>query len=264
MEYNSGLIEGQRKDDFLGGTIPYEVRLESGDWTPYLPPEEWQKNKVIDTMACVTFSALNSVETQYKFLMGKDRNFSDRFTARMSGTTTDGNWLFRVADSMRRDGLVEENDWPFPQNYTWDEYYATPPIEIVNKARTFLNDFVIQYEWVDVTRESLEKHLKHAPIQVTIPGHAVLNFWRKEDVQKYFDSYEPFIKERKEPFVSAMKIVLTRKNLMTKEEVEIWYEILDINDPDGSGRAYWVGKPSLAFAKEFAKNKAAALEALLT
>ena len=44
-------------------------------------------------------------------------------------------------------------------------------------------------------------------------------------------------------------------NTMTKEEVALWYEILDINDPDGSGHLYWEGKPSYNFAKEFAKNK---------
>lgn len=52
-------------------------------------------------------------------------------------------------------------------------------------------------------------------------------------------------------------------DLMTEEVVEMLYEILDINDPDGSGRKYWTGKPIAAFLKEFAKNKAAALELLI-
>lgn len=137
---NYGLLTGKRQNDYLGGTLPYEVRNESGDWTAYLPLGEWQANSHVDTMACVTFSALNSIETQYKFLTGQDRNFSDRFTARMSGTTSQGNWLFRVADSIRRDGLVDEAAWPSPADFTWDSYYATPPIEIINQASIFLTN----------------------------------------------------------------------------------------------------------------------------
>jgi hypothetical protein len=247
---NYGLIEGQRKDDYLGGTLPYEVRLESGDWTPYLPKGEWQYKNGVDTMACVTFSALNAIETQYKFLTGTERNFSDRFTARMSGTTSEGNYLFRVTDSIRRDGLVDESVWPSPENFTWETYYTTPPIEVINQARTFLDDFVVQYEWIDVTRDSLIHHLKHSPIQVTIPGHAILNFYTTADVQKYFDSYEPFIKERTEPFVSAMKIVLTRKiTLMTKDEVRNLYRLAFYREPTEEESNYWTGKALADFLK---------------
>ncbi len=53
-------------------------------------------------------------------------------------------------------------------------------------------------------------------------------------------------------------------NIMTKEEVDLWYEILDISDLDNSGHTYWVGKPSIEFAKAFAKNKGEKLIALLT
>ena len=241
MEINYGLIEGKRQDDWLGGTIPYEERNPAGDWTPYLPPGEWQKGS-IDTMACVTFSALNSIETQYKFLTGQSRNFADRYLARMSGTTQQGNWLFRVADSIRRDGLVDEAEWPAPDNFTWDSYYTTPPMAVVDKGRAFLKEWVVQYEWIDVTQESLLRHLKHAPIQVTIPGHAVLNFYKTSDVQKYFDSYSPFVKERTEPFLSAMKIVLSRKG-MSESEVKKQYKLSFYRLPTAEELTFWVGKP---------------------
>ena len=42
---------------------------------------------------------------------------------------------------------------------------------------------------------------------------------------------------------------------MTKTVVDLLYEILEIGDLDGSGRAYWIGKPIQSFLKEFAKNK---------
>ena len=57
-------------------------------------------------------------------------------------------------------------------------------------------------------------HLKQSPIQVVIPGHAVdLIFITPEQVNRYFDSYPPYIKERTDGFVSALKYVLRKKVL---------------------------------------------------
>ena len=56
---NTGVILGQRETDWIGGTIPFEELNPSGDWMPYLPPGEWQALSNGDTMACVSFSALN-------------------------------------------------------------------------------------------------------------------------------------------------------------------------------------------------------------
>ena len=136
---NHGIIEGQRYTDWVAGQIQHEVRNPSGDWTSYLPPGEWQKIGPVDTMACVTFSALNSLEAQHKFLTGSARNFSDRFTATMSGTTSQGNYLWKVADSIRKDGLVDEADWGTPDNYDWNSYYSPPSIVIIDKAKKFLD-----------------------------------------------------------------------------------------------------------------------------
>ena len=226
MEINYGLIEGQRNTDWIAGSLPYEVRNPSGDWTPYLPPGEFQRNHVFDSMACVTFSALNSIEVQHKFLTETHRNFSDRFTAKMSGTTDQGNYLFKVADSIRKDGLVDEVVWPTADSFDWNTYYIFPPIDVINKGREFFNDWQVNYEFIDFNRDSLIYHLKQSPIQVTIPGHAVLAFWSTQQVTKFFDSYEPFQKERTEPFGSALKIVLTRKNMnpmvMVEGQKDIW------------------------------------------
>jgi hypothetical protein len=255
---NFGVIEGRRGDDYLGGTLPFEVRNPLGDWTPYLPPGEFQATNAVDTMACVTFSALNSIETQYRFLTGETRNFSDRFTAQMSGTTAYGNWLWKVGDSIRRDGLVDESIWPTPSSFTFAEYYAIPPIAVVDIGRLFLAQWTIQYEWIDVTRDSLIHHLQHAPIQATIPGHAILDFYTTADVQRYFDSYQPFIRERTEPFVSAMKIVLSRKT-MTESEVKKQYKLAFYRLPDATELAFWTGKPLEQFLDTAIADRAAFL-----
>src|SRR3990167_2690652 len=254
---NFGVIEGKRDTDWLGGTLPYEERNPSGDWTPYLPPGEWQTNHTTDTMACVTFSALNSIEVQHILLTGAHREFADRFTAKMSGTTTNGNYLWKVADSIRKDGLVNEIVWPKPIEYTWDTYYEEIPQFIKVKGLEFLTEFDVAYEWIDFTRESLIHHLKHAPIQVTIPGHAVLAFWSTQQVTRFFDSYEPWIKERTESFGSALKIVLTRKTkVMTEQEVKGLYALAFYRLPDAGELSYWVGKDLATFLKTAIDDRA--------
>ena len=225
---NYGVILGQRVTDWdsrrVGSQkIPYEIVNPSGNWEPHLPVGEKQRNKVDDKMDCVTRSFTNSIEVQYKFQTGVERNFSDRFTATMSGTTKKGNYLWKVADSGRLDGLVDEHLYPMNANMTWDEYYEAIPIELIDKAKEFKNDWQIRYQFIPFDRESLMYHLKQAPIQVVIPGHAVLDFFTTEDVVRYFDSYEPFIKDYTGIIASACKIVLTKKDNML-------YRLLNIED----------------------------------
>jgi len=260
---NDGLIEGQRNTDWLGGTIPFEERNPSGDWTPYLPPGEWQYINGVDVMACVTFSALNSMEIQYKFLTGQERNFSDRFTAMMSGTTPMGNYLWKVGDSIRKDGLVDESLWSAPNPLTWNAYYTPPTIEVINKGKEFLTEWIVNYEFVDFDKATLIHHLKQAPIQVTLPGHAILNFLTTDQVIKYFDSYEPWIKET-QSVVSALKLVLTRNTrTMTAEEVKKQYRLSFYRDPDAGELAYWTGRPLLEFLNTAIKDRAIFLNSSL-
>lgn len=151
-------------------------------------------------------------------------NASDRLLAKMSGTSSTGNWLWRVGDQLRKGGLIAEEHWPVPFPMTWDNYYSDPPMEIINQAKDFLKDWEIQYEFVDFTRESLIYHLQQSPIQVVFPNHAVMLFTTKEQVYKYFDSYSPWIKERTDGFVSALKYVLRSKNKMrfVKVDKDVW------------------------------------------
>jgi len=217
MEKNYGVVLGQRVTDWdnrrVGSDeIPYEVVNPSGNWELHLPVGEKQRNKIDDKMDCVTRSFTNSIEVQYKFKTGVERNFSDRFTATMSGTTKKGNYLWKVADSGMLDGLIDEHLYPTNTSMGWDEYYSPVPIELINKALEFKNDWQINYQFIDFNRESLIYHLKQAPIQVVVPGHAVLDFFTTKDVVKYFDSYEPFKKNYTGILCSACKIVLTKKN----------------------------------------------------
>jgi len=169
---NKGIILGNRQGDwgFAGAEsqIVYEVVNPSGDWTPYLPPGEWQWNPIgFDTQACVTFSALNIIETLIFFHTGVRKNYSDRFTAVMSGTTPTGNYMWKVGDSIRKDGLVAEERWPAIENPTWDTYYSAPPIDVINEAKLY------------VTGEELGQVENYFPIRLDWRANPALDYWEQ-------------------------------------------------------------------------------------
>lgn len=171
---NTGFIAQEpRPTDFIAGGetgISWDAQnLISADWRPFLPSDERQKINGFESDACVTFSGTNNLETEADFAIANNLwpadavkflqtqgyidatgkvNFSDRFTAKMSGTTTNGNSLVGVADSIRKQGLIPEADWQFPENATWETYYADIPQDRKDKGLAFLTHFQVQYEFV--------------------------------------------------------------------------------------------------------------------
>ncbi len=213
---NYGVKLGKRRDDLMAGAkvsaLPYEVKNLRGDWWAFLPPGEWQKSDDGDSMSCVTFSMLNAIETQEKQQTGVQVNYSDRWIAKMANTSRDGAYLYQVVDAIREFGLVKEESYPAPESYTWDEYHAPIPESLLSKLKAegqeWLKKWDPSYEWVEVDFESLIKHIKHAPLDVVIPGHAIMNFKNEKDIIHYFDSYEPWLKQT-DRILAAMKILLT-------------------------------------------------------
>jgi hypothetical protein len=214
---NTGVLIGQRDTDFIAGILPYEVRNEKGDWRPHLVKEEKQYSENVDTMGCVSFSMNNCLEIQHKHQTGEEVNFSDRFLAKMSETTPQGNYLYKVADAVRKYGLITEEQWPTPPAYTWASYYADIPQEVKDKAQKM----EMGYEWITPSKNDLLYHLKHAPIQIVIPephpNHAVVLVAIEGDKAFYFDTYAPYLKSISVSKInSALKPVLTMQNEFVK------------------------------------------------
>ena len=197
---NLGVLIEKKPQDFIAGTLAYKVFNLSGDWTGFEPSGENQFSNHADAMACVTFSALNCIETQYRFFTGQQINFSDRFIAKLSGTTLQGNTIQKVLDTIRRYGLVLETEWPTPNDFTWDDYYADIPSEVLAKA----HKFDISYEFGST---DYSKDLKQAPLQMIIvkdtPYHAV----EMVSLTRQFDSYPPY-DEPQASIHSVCKIIL--------------------------------------------------------
>lgn len=196
------LIKDKSPSDWIAGSfspLEHKVLQANGQWDGFLPLTEYQ-NQGFETMACVSFSALNCLETIYKRQKGVDRNFSDRFTAKMSGTTSQGNYQFAVAESIKKQGVVDEASWPFA-GLDWNDFYSDIPISVQNEGLEFLTKYNVFYEWVN--QESIKTHLAYGPLQVTVkymngngilnpignPNHAVTLYGYEEDHFKIFDSY---------------------------------------------------------------------------
>jgi hypothetical protein len=109
-------------------------------------------------------------------------NCSDRFTAYMSETTHNGNYMYKAWDSIRKDGLLPEADWTYPVDqdnpvFNWDEYYKDPGIDRRVKAKLVLDILDIKYEWlwqgtIEMTKTFIEQaklHLQQAPIHIAAP-----------------------------------------------------------------------------------------------
>lgn len=194
---NGVIIKYPSSSDYLAGDIEYK-EINPGDWGEYLPLGEKQHSLYMDSMACVSFSLLNVVETQLDFFLKSGQmpfghfkflkengyldggiNFSDRFLAKQSGTTKRGNHLVKVADTARHQGFLPEKDWNYPREqrtpvFDWDDYYKEIPQALKDRAKKFLDYFEIQYEWVSLSYaqtsiDELKRHLKQAPLQLAAP-----------------------------------------------------------------------------------------------
>ena len=163
---NKGVIQYQRQpEDWTFGAIDSPIINESGDWSDYIPVFEHQA-KHFQTMACCSFSALNVLEILYKYKYGVEKNWSDRFTAKVSGTNSRGNTFKAVADAIRHYGLIDEELYPMVN--TWNEYYKEVPQELLDKGKDFLINHEISYWWVFPNKENLKDALKRAPLQVGV------------------------------------------------------------------------------------------------
>lgn len=244
MKQTGLLIEIRPKDYILGAWSPliWEILLSTGNWNKYVPADEAQSTFSFDTMSCTTFSILSAIETVLNFLLKENKitpeqlavfnslgviidgkfNFSDRFSAIMSGTTKNGNWHQNVLDSIKKVGLLSENDLPMGGN-TWEEYHDKTLITpaMIEKAKLILDIFDLAYEWIPVDKNSLRDALKYSPILVAVtkenPRHAIM----KPRSTYEFETYKPFLRRKNRSVAYALRIQIKLKNPTPKPVVPL-------------------------------------------
>lgn len=156
----------------VGSTSPliFNIIRDDGQWDDFLPEHEMQISKHFDSKACVTFSALNQIEILHKALYQEIYNGSDRAIAKLSGTTKEGNWLYRVADTIREYGIPSESIYPYPRmqdGFDWDDFYKEVDLEVINDGKEYKKKYQLNYEFVPmVGADSIVEALKYTPLQV--------------------------------------------------------------------------------------------------
>lgn len=189
-----GVLIGQKPTDYIAGEnsplLP--VPLTDGDWRPYKPKHEIQFMNAgfpnaFDTSYCTAFSGTDTIETIFNFHLVKENfssgdvawlndngyivdglvDFSDRFTGIMAGLGPNGGYLYQIAESIRKDGLIPGKMFPNKAS-SYKEYVnrelVTP--EMVELGKQFAKRFPISYEWV--SKDKAGDWLKYSPLHCTV------------------------------------------------------------------------------------------------
>lgn len=151
-----------------------------GDWRDYLPPEEDQNIRGIESSACYVEASQHAIATIEEEQFGEaDNNYSARFNALLSnGTPTGGNPL-QGADSMRTDGLVPDSLMPFGDYInSWSDFHSFKGVieSIVRaKGKEYLGKKILGYDVVCQRSEpvatkylKLKQALQYSPCPVSV------------------------------------------------------------------------------------------------
>ena len=214
---NSGFISEEIKEtDYIGGLgspLIKKIIQPDGQWLNYLPEEERQSGRNLESMACLSFGLLNVVEILAKRKWNESLNQSDRYTAKNSGTSRNGNLQSRVLDSVRKNhGSVEQKLWENKTDeFNWNTFYANIPVNIQAKGKEFITKYSLGYEAIWGNKQAIIEGLKYSPIYCA--GYAwaeegglyrsygganhafVIVGYKEGEYWLAYDSYAPFVKK---------------------------------------------------------------------
>ncbi len=196
MVRNYGFIKDEITPDnyvFGSGQLIGE-KLTDGHWLPYLAKEELQYNSFIDTFNCTAYGTENCITPllRRKFLNTPEWNpdyddFSERVIGIMAKTKPPGNTPHKVAEAIRKSGLVAQRYLPFNETIkTIIEYFSPDPLtpELIERGLNF--KYGIGHDWVqNHTPEGLKEALKYSPLGVGVLG------WQERNGLYYRDKNDP-------------------------------------------------------------------------
>lgn len=236
-----------RPTDFRFGSkkVLDKILNPSGDWRDFLPPPEEQKRNGLESSSCFIQAQQHAIATILEKQYGLvDQNFSERFNLIFANATPDGGSPIDGADSIRHQGLIQDESLPFsPDLLTWGEFNSWrggdraaclvegqrwlrqwgPKYEIVflkdepvemkyNKARQALTYGTVPvsvYGWVD------ENGLYVKPAGVEDNHLVELVYIDQENHPYVFDTYGPDFIKKLAPFYNfdfGLRWTLTRKD----------------------------------------------------
>lgn len=206
------------EDHYTYGALSTARQFKDRNWIAYLPSEEYQKVRRIETSNCTAFGTLNAFEGYMRRVYGHEYNYSDRYLGSRAGTTSAGNSPHKVIETLRNyAGCISEAELPFSDDVqNVDDYYGGVTFSHKLSGVKWLRDWEVKHEWVLTGQETnwqdqLYDSLLFSPIGIAV------NAWHEDNgmyVRKnkdnhwtdlvyavkghywvVWDSYAPFLKK---------------------------------------------------------------------
>lgn len=156
------------------GNIRTSKVVRDGQWDEFLPIDEQQKRFNIETSNCTVFGALNCIEMMLKKQdPSKDYNFSERYIGTLAHTNG-GNSPHRVAETIRKYGLIEDSLLPFDESIkTQEDYYAPFNASLIGIGKEWKKKWNFKHSWVfhELTHskpQALMSALKTSPVGASV------------------------------------------------------------------------------------------------
>jgi len=202
-------------------SLSKDLLQADGQWTPYLPSEEVQREYDIETDNCTSFATTNCIETLFNKIYGTPMNASDRALGIFAGTVPPGNDPHTVIEAARKKGLVKEELLPFDSRLaSIDEYFSYiygDEEACKTDAQDFLSKYQLGHEWVftsplpkEVRTSLMKQSLQYSPLGVSVTAwyekdsvyvdygqpncHWTTVYGWNDEGWLCFDSYDPFKK----------------------------------------------------------------------
>lgn len=240
LHWSDGFLpdEIDERDDIFGSSTRYKWKIvkPNSDWTKEANQivAESQKSNRLETMNCVINAVLNAMEMLCMAKYGELNNWSERYVGKMAGTTRQGNTPRNAFNAIRKNGVVNEEDWSWKRDkFCWNDYYAPIPKNILEKGKAWLNSWELGYDAIYCSKQSLIEALKYSPVPIAVYAWYFKNgkYYSIARQNHYcvlinrsqvlvYDSYQPYIKDLDEnfKFAYAKRIWLEKKPDTLKNE----------------------------------------------
>lgn len=255
----SNFIYPEIKDEdykFGSGELTGTPLRPDGDWRDYLPPEEDQNIRGIESSACYVEASQHAIATlEDEQFNESGNNYASRFNALLSNGTVTGGDPLKGGYSIHNDGLIPDAEMPFGDSITsWSDFHSWKGVsESLARAmgKEYLNKKIVGYDIVcqrgePVTTKylKLRQALQYSPCPVSVTAwyenggvyykpeglrdnHLVELVYIDADNHPYIrDTYAPYMKklEANFNFDFGMRWSVEKQ---TPQKKTIWSDLLN-------------------------------------